>query len=65
MAKYDVVITINGRAIIGETTYSLAQARKRLKYEQRKYPLNNESRIVDIVKDGNKLIESSHPERIS
>ncbi|MCJ7805169.1 hypothetical protein MUP46_00810 [Patescibacteria group bacterium] len=48
MAKYDVVITTtDGRRITGETTYSLKQAEKRLKFEQQ----IGDGRIVDIVKD--------------
>ena len=57
MAVYDVVIKIKGRTIIGETTHSLAQARKRFRWEQQR----NDGRIVEIVKDGG-LIESTDPE---
>jgi len=60
MKKYDVVIIVKGRnPIIGESTGSLAQARKRLKYEQR----IGDGRIVDIVRGG-ELIESTDPKRL-
>lgn len=58
---YSVMVWCKGRnPIVGETTYRLSQARKRLRYESSQ----NDGRIVDIVTAGGVIIESNIPDRV-
>lgn len=58
---YSVIIQCQGRnPIVGETTYRLTQAYKRLRYESQ----INDGRIVDIVTAHGVIIASNKPERV-
>ncbi len=58
---YSVLIQCKGcNPIVGETTYRLAQARKRLQYESQ----INDGRIVDIMTAQGIIIASNIPERL-
>ena len=59
---YSIMIQYKGRnPIVGETTYRIVQAHKRLRYESQ----INDGRIVDIVTANGVIIASNVPERVS
>lgn len=59
---YSVMVWCKGRnPIVGETTYRLSQAKKRLRFESQQ----NDGRIVDIVTANGVIIASNLPERVT